>query len=74
MLGGNAKIDMFECARQDPNVRLQVTLATLPELVKEEKIGGIALSKVNANTIREAAKTTKIMAVEVEISLSALTP
>ncbi len=69
LLGDNAKIDMFECARQDPNVPLQITLATLRELVKEGKIGGIALSEVNANTIREAAKTTKIMAVEVEISL-----
>ena len=42
---------------------------TLNELVKEGKIGGIALSEVNANTIREAAKCSKIVGVEVELSL-----
>ena len=69
MLGGRGKIDMFECARRDPNTSFETTLATLEDLVKEGKIGGIALSEVNANTIRAAAKMTKIVAVEVEISL-----
>ena len=74
LLGGNAKIDMFECARRDPNAPLETTLAALRDLVQEGKIGGIALSEVNANTIREAAKTTKIVAVEVEISLFCTDP
>ncbi|KAF6223376.1 hypothetical protein HO133_000218 [Letharia lupina] len=74
MLGGKGKIDMFECARRDPNVPLEATLATLGELVKEGKIGGVALSEVNANTIRAAAKITKIVAVEVEISLFSTEP
>ena len=74
MLGEKGKIDMFECARRDPNVPLKTTLATLEELVKEGKIGGVALSEVNANTIREAAKITKIVAVEVEISLFCTEP
>lgn len=65
---------MFECARRDPNVPLEATLATLGELVKEGKIGGVALSEVNANTIRAAAKITKIVAVEVEISLFSTEP
>lgn len=68
-LGGVGKIDMFECGRRDPNTPLEVTLSTLEELVKQGKIGGVALSEVNANTIREAAKITKILAVEIEISL-----
>lgn len=33
------------------------------------KIGGVALSEVNADTIRKAAAITKIVAVEVELSL-----
>ena len=74
MLGGNGKIDMFECGRRDPNVPLETTLATLEELVKEGKIGGVALSEVNADTIRTAAKITKIVAVEIEISLFCTEP
>ena len=74
MLGGKGKIDMFECGRRDPNTPLETTLATLGELVKEGKIGGVALSEVNADTIRAAAKITKIVAVEVEISLFSTEP
>ena len=74
MLGGKGKIDMFECARRDPNTPLEATLATLEELLKEGKIGGVALSEVNADTIRAAAKITKIVAVEVEISLFCTEP
>ena len=71
---GDKKIDMFECARRDPNTPLDVTLSALDDLVKEGKIGGIALSEVSANTIREAVKITKIVAVEVEISLFCTDP
>ena len=69
MLGPRGRIDMFECARRDPDVPLEQTLGALAELVKEGKIGGVALSEVRADTIREAAKITKIVAVEVELSL-----
>lgn len=69
MLGGRGKIDMFECARRDPKVPLEETLGALAELVEEGKIGGVALSEVSANSIREAAKVTNIVAVEVELSL-----
>ena len=69
MLGGKGRIDMFECARRDPNVPLESTLRALAELVDEGKIGGVALCEVNAETIREAAKITKIVAVETELSL-----
>ncbi len=39
------------------------------EYVQTGKIGGIGLSEVKAATIHEAAKITKIAAVEVELSL-----
>lgn len=69
MLGNRGKIDMFECARRDRNTPLEKTLGALAELVAQGKIGGVALSEVSAETIREAAKITKIVAVEVELSL-----
>lgn len=47
MLGGRGRIDMFECARRDPNVPLEQTLGALAELVNESKIGGVALSEVS---------------------------
>ena len=74
MLGEHGRIDMFECARRDPNVPLEQTLGALAELVNEGKIGGVALSEVSADTIREAAKITKIVAVEVELSLWSTEP
>ncbi|OCL03361.1 Aldo/keto reductase [Glonium stellatum] len=74
MLGGRGKIHMFECARKDPNVPLEQTLRALAELVDEGKIGGVALSEVSADTIRKAAKITKIVVVEIELSLFCTEP
>ncbi|KAF2474661.1 pyridoxal reductase [Lindgomyces ingoldianus] len=68
-LGSKGKIDMFEPARRDKTVPYEETLNALKELQDEGKIGGIALSEVNANTIREASKHVKIVAVEIEVSL-----
>jgi pyridoxine 4-dehydrogenase len=44
-------------------------LKALEEYVKAGKIGGIAISEVSAATVHRAAKTTKIVACEVELSL-----
>ena len=74
MLGERGRIDMFECARRDPKVPLKGTLGALAELVDEGKIGGVALCEVNADTIREAAKMTRIVAVETELSLWSTEP
>jgi aryl-alcohol dehydrogenase-like predicted oxidoreductase len=55
---------------QDKNVPIETTLKTLEEeYVKTGKLGGIALSEVSAATVERAAKATKIVAVEVEVSL-----
>jgi pyridoxine 4-dehydrogenase len=69
LLKGKKTIDIFEMARVDKKVPLETTLKTLEEYVKAGKIGGIALSEVNAATIRKAVSITKIVAVEVELSL-----
>jgi pyridoxine 4-dehydrogenase len=69
-LDGLKKIDVFECARVDPDVPVEVTLKFLDdEYVKKGLVGGIALSEVAAATIRRAVKVTKIVAVENEVSL-----
>ncbi len=69
VLGGTKTIDVFECARRDLNVPIEISVETLAELVKEGKIGGIGLSEVGANTIRKAHAVHPISAVEIELSL-----
>ena len=61
-------IDIFECARVDPNVQIETSVQALAELVKEGKIGGVGLSEANANTIRRAHAVHPIAAVEIELS------
>lgn len=69
-LKGRKKIDLFEFARRDPNVPMEVTLGVIhTEHVQTGKIGGISLSEVGAETIHEAVKHTTVLAVEVELSL-----
>lgn len=72
LLDGKKSIDIFEPARVDKNTPIEITLKALEEYVKAGKIGGIALSEVSAATVHRAAKTTKIVACEVELSLWSL--
>jgi len=72
LLDGKKSIDIFEPARVDKNTPIETTLRALEEYVKAGKIGGIALSEVSAATIKRAVKVTKIVAVEVELSLWSL--
>lgn len=69
LLGGKKTLDIFECARVDPNTPIETTIAALAALVREGKIKGISLSEVRAETIRRAHKVHTICAVEVEFSL-----
>ncbi|KAL2885955.1 aldo/keto reductase [Ceratocystis lukuohia] len=74
-LGGRKFLDIFECARRDPTVPLELTLGTIQkEYVDTGKLGGISLSEVSADTIHAAAKVVKIAAVEAELSLWSLEP
>jgi len=72
ILDGKKSIDIFEPARVDKNVPFEITLKALEEYVKAGKIGGISLSEVGAATIQKAVKVTKIVAIEVELSLWSL--
>jgi len=68
-LKGKKHLDVFECARVDPKVPIEVTVAAIAEYVKEGKLGGISLSECSADTIRRASKVHKIEFVEVEFSM-----
>lgn len=54
LLGGTKKIDIFECARQDPSTEIESAVRVLADLVKEGKIGGVGLSEVDEGMIRRA--------------------
>jgi pyridoxine 4-dehydrogenase len=69
VLAGTKTIDLFECARVDPNVPIDASVGTLAELIKEGKIGSYGLSEVSASTIRRAQAVFPPAAVEVEMSL-----
>ncbi|OZJ06785.1 hypothetical protein BZG36_00404 [Bifiguratus adelaidae] len=67
--GSGKKLDLFECARVDKNVPIEVTIGELAKCVQEGLIGHIGLSEVSANSIRKAHAVHPISAVEVEFSL-----
>ncbi|USP74450.1 hypothetical protein yc1106_01724 [Curvularia clavata] len=69
VLDGKKSLDLFECARVDPNTPIQDTISYIAEYVKEGKLGGISLSEVSAQSIRKAHSVHPISAVEVEFSL-----
>lgn len=69
ILDGTKTIDIFQCGRVDPNVRIEETVAHIAEFVRAGKVGGIGLSEVAASTVRRAAAVHPIAAVEVEFSM-----
>ena len=69
VLDGKKFLDLFEPARQDPNVPLEETMNAMAQYIEEGKLGGISLSEVTEEQIRIAEKLHKIAAVEVEMSL-----
>lgn len=48
------KIDIFQCARVDPNVPIETTMSALKNLAAEGKFERVGLSEVKAETIRRA--------------------
>lgn len=66
----NGYLDIFECARVDPNVEIEDVISYITPFIEAGKVGGIALSECGAETINRAAKVHKISGVEVEYSIS----
>ena len=69
LLDGKKKLDLFECARVDPDVPIEDTVSFIAEYVKAGKLGGISLSEVSAQSIRKAHAVHPISAVEMEFSM-----
>ena len=69
-LKSRKKLDLFEFGRRDPDVPMEITFGVIDkEYVQTGKLGGISLSEVRVETIHEAVKYTKVLAVEVELSM-----
>ncbi|KLU89214.1 hypothetical protein MAPG_08188, partial [Magnaporthiopsis poae ATCC 64411] len=69
ILGGTKSIDLFQCARQSPDVPIEDQARTLASLVKEGKIGSYGLSECSPDTIRRAHAVHPVGAVEIELSI-----
>lgn len=53
-LRGTKKVDLFQCARVDPNVPIEESTRTLQNLIKEGRFDYIGLSEVDSTTVRKA--------------------
>jgi len=67
-LKGTKKLDLFECARVDPNVPIEETIRTLRKLIEEGKFDYIGMSEASSATLRKAHGVHPIAAVEIELS------
>jgi pyridoxine 4-dehydrogenase len=67
-LRGTKRLDLFECARVDPNVSLEESIRTLVELKNEGKLDHIGMSECSADSLRRGNAVHPIAAVEIEIS------
>lgn len=66
---GIETIDLYYQHRVDPNTPIEDTVGEMSRLVEEGKIRHIGLSEAGVETIRRAATTAKITALETEYSL-----
>lgn len=70
LLDGKKNIDVFECARVNPNTPIEMTVSVLAKFVRLGMIQGIGLSEVRTDTMnRRASRIHPVAQVEVELSL-----
>ncbi|KAN0088007.1 NADP-dependent oxidoreductase domain containing protein [Tylopilus felleus] len=67
-LRGTKRLDLFECARVDPDVPVEVSIAALARLKSEGKLDHIGMSECSAETLRRGHKVHPISVVEIEVS------
>ncbi|KAG1891275.1 Aldo/keto reductase [Suillus subluteus] len=65
-LRGTKRLDLFECARVDPNVPLEESIRALVELKNEGKLDHIGMSECSADSLRRGNAVHPITAVEIE--------
>ncbi|MCB1522238.1 MAG: aldo/keto reductase [Hyphomicrobiaceae bacterium] len=66
---GRDHVELFYVHRRDGERPIEDVVATLADLKREGKIGGIGLSEVSPETLRRASRVTRISAVQSEYSL-----
>ncbi|KAI9566194.1 NADP-dependent oxidoreductase domain-containing protein [Boletus coccyginus] len=67
-LRGTKRLDLFQCARVDPNVPVEVSIAALAKLKSEGKLDHIGMCECSAETLRRGHQVHPISVVEIEIS------
>lgn len=55
-LRGTKRLDLFQCARVDPNVPVEESIATLARLKDQGKLDHIGMSECSAETLRHGHK------------------
>jgi len=71
-LEGKKKIDVFEFARRNQEDDMAEAFRVVKdEYIAKGLVGGVSLSEVRLDTLKEAVKHVKVVAVEVEVSLFA---
>ena len=55
-LRGTKRLDLFECARVDPRVPVEESIAALAELKRQGKLDHIGISECSAETLRRGHK------------------
>lgn len=68
-LAGKKTLDIYQCARVDQKVPIEVTMRAFQKTIDAGQLRGVTLSEPSADTIRRAAKVMPIRGVEVEFSL-----
>ena len=66
---GTDHVDLYYLHRHDPKVPIEEVVGPMGELVAEGKVRGIGLSEVDAETLRRAAATHPVAALQSEYSL-----
>ncbi|KAF9790382.1 aldo/keto reductase [Thelephora terrestris] len=67
-LRGTKKLDLFECARVDPEVPIEECTRTLQKLIEEGRFSYIGMSEPDSVTLRRAHAVHPIAAVEIQLS------
>ena len=66
---GTKRVDLFECARVDPNYPVEDTIKELSAMAAEGKFDYIGLSECSADTLRRANKVRILFPTPGEVTL-----
>lgn len=73
-LRGKKRMDLFECARVDPNYSVEHTIGVLAGFVKEGLFDHIGMSECRAESLRRGHAVHPIAAVEIEVNAWSMEP